>query len=84
MNIKITKARVIGENESGDVIAEATFKEIDDGLYNINHVRVDKKYQGRGLAAEVVEATVEEIQRRGGVPISSCSYGAKWLGENHL
>lgn len=51
MNIKITKARVIGENESGDVIAEATFK---------------------------------EIQRRGGVPISSCSYGAKWLGENHL
>lgn len=84
MNIKITETRVYGTDESGQEIAEATFKEIDKGLYNINHVRVDDKYQGQGLAGQIVEATVKEIQDRGGVPISSCSYGAKWLSDHHV
>lgn len=81
MSIKIMENRILYEDEYGEIIGEATFKEIDNGLYNIMHVSVEKN-RGRGIAAEIVGAAVEEIHKRGGVPISSCSYGAKWLSEH--
>lgn len=75
----IEKNRLFMQNESGKILAEITFPETSDGVYTIDHTFVDESLRGQGVASKLVQAAVDEIEKRGGKVEASCSYAAKWL-----
>ena len=75
----IEKNRIFMQNESGKTLAEITFPETSDGVYTIDHTFVDESLRGQGVAAKLVQAAVDEIEKRGGKVKATCSYAAKWL-----
>ena len=71
--------RIYMQDEEGKLVAEITFEEIDNGVFEINHTFVDESLRGQGIASKLVEAAVQEIEVRGGKVTASCSYASKWL-----
>ena len=72
------------KDDEGRIVCEITFKRISDKIYNIDHTFVDDSLRGRGIAAKLAEAAVNEIIKRGGVPVATCSYAAQWLKEHGM
>ena len=77
----ITYKNRIAAVEDDEEVGEVTFPE-RDGVYVINHTNVDDRLRGQGIASELVQRAVEEIERRGGRVEATCSYAALWLARN--
>lgn len=75
----IEKNRVFMQDESGEIVAETTFPETSEGVYTIDHTFVDESLRGQGMASKLVQAAVDEIDKRGGRVEATCSYATKWL-----
>lgn len=71
--------RIYMTDESGAMIAEITFPETADGVYTIDHTFVDESLRGQGIASKLVQAAVDEIEKRGGKVEATCSYAVRWL-----
>lgn len=76
------KNRIYTKDENGNIIAEIVFNEVQNGTFNICHTFVDESLRGQGIASMLVKEAVEEIKKRNGKIIASCSYAQKWL-ERH-
>lgn len=76
--------RIYCTNENGKVIAEITFPEANEGVFNIDHTFVDDSLRGQGIAAKLVDLAVEEIKKRGGKITASCSYAKHRLEKNGI
>lgn len=76
--------RIYYRNENGIIVAEINFREIERGLFNIDHTFVDESLRGQGLASKLVEEAVKEIKNRDGQVVATCSYAKKWLEKNKL
>ena len=76
--------RIYYRNENGIIVAEINFREIERGLFNIDHTFVDESLRGKGLASKLVEEAVKEIKNRDGQVVATCSYAKKWLEKNKL
>lgn len=75
-------SRIYGTDENGKVIAEITFPLTAPGVYTIDHTFVDSSLQGQGVAGQLVQAAVYDIESQGGQVQATCSYAVKWL-EKH-
>ena len=75
-------SRIYGTDENGKVIAEITFPLTAPGVYTIDHTIVDSALQGQGVAGQLVQAAVYDIESQGGQVQATCSYAVKWL-EKH-
>lgn len=75
-------SRIYGTDENGKVIAEITFPLTAPGVYTIDHTIVDSSLQGQGVAGQLVQAAVYDIESQGGQVQATCSYAVKWL-EKH-
>jgi len=73
--------RICLRDETGKILAEVTFPETAAGQFTINRTFVDESLRGRGMASQLVQAAVEEIEKRGGAVKATCSYAVKWLEE---
>ena len=73
------KERIYAKDESGKIIAEIEFKEIEKGIFNIYHTFVDERLRGQGIASLLVKEAVKEINSKNGKVTASCSYAKKWL-----
>ena len=62
------------KDENGRVIAEITFPETSPGIFVIDHTFVDESLRGQGVASKLVQATVDEIKKRGEKVEATCSY----------
>ena len=69
------------KDDAGKVIAEVTFPETEPGVFTIDHTFVDGSLRGQGMASKLVQAAVDEIQKREGKVKATCSYAVKWLSE---
>ena len=74
--------RIYLENESKKTIAEVTFYEIKDGVYNIDHTFVDDSLRGDGIGSKLVEEAVNMIKSKGYKIQATCPFASKWLEEN--
>lgn len=79
MNFKKEENRIFAEYENKKVVAEITFPEVREGVYEIDHTFVDDSLRGQGIAGKLMELAVEEIKSRGGEVTASCSYAKHWL-----
>ena len=82
MNFIKEPNRIYLKNETGKVVAEITFKEIEKGTYNIDHTFVDETLRGQGIASKLVEEAVKKIETIGGKVRATCSYARNWI-EKH-
>lgn len=80
----ITEANEILCLENGVRVAEITFPETEQGVFDITHTFVDGSMQGKGLAAQLVRRAINEINRRSGEIRTSCSYAGKYIEKNGL
>ena len=82
MKFKKGKNKIYLDDADGKIVAEIEFAEISKGVFNISHTFVDESLRGQGVASQLVEETVKEIESRGGKVQATCSYAQKWLDKN--
>ena len=82
MEFKISENEINGINEKGEVMARITYKQIEDGVYNIDHTFVDESLRGQKIAQKLVELAIKEIEKKNGKVVATCSYAKHYL-EKH-
>ena len=74
--------RIYATNIDNETIAEVTFYEIENGVYNIDHTFVDDSLRGQGIGSELVQEAVNTIKEKGAQVQATCPFASKWLEEN--
>ena len=82
MAIKKEENRIYATDENNKTIAEVTFYEIENGVYNIDHTFVDESLRGQGIGSELVQEAVDTIKQKGAKVQATCPFASKWLEEN--
>ena len=82
MDFKIEKNRIYFEDENGKLLAELTYRDIDDTTVNINRTFVDSSLQGKGIAGELMKTVVDELVKNRKHAVPTCSYAVKWFEKN--
>ena len=82
MQYQVEAQRIYYADPSGTVLAEITFPEVEPGVYCIDHTVVDDSLRGQGIAGQLVQMAVEQIQAKHGTVTATCSYAKHWL-EKH-
>ena len=78
------EGRIYSINEQGKIVAEITFQELGQGIFNINHTFVDDSLRGQGIAQKLVEMAIEEIKKKNGKVEATCSYAKHYLEKNNI
>jgi uncharacterized protein len=76
------KNRIYVKNESGLVIAEVTFPDVNAHTVNIDHTFVDDSLRGQGIAEKLLEAAASTLRQQNRNAYPTCSYAVKWF-EKH-
>lgn len=74
--------RIYATNIDNETIAEVTFYEIENGVYNIDHTFVDDSLRGQGVGSKLVQEAVNTIREKGAQIQATCPFASKWLEEN--
>lgn len=82
MDFKIESNRIFKEDEKGKVVAEITFPETEKGVFCIDNTFVDDSLRGQGIAGQLVQLAVDNINEQCGKVTAACSYAQHWL-EKH-
>lgn len=68
----------LGENKN-DKYAYITWKELGNGVIEVDHTVVDKEYGGQGIAAKLVDEVVKYAKENNLKISSTCWYASKRL-----
>ncbi|MBP1924727.1 putative GNAT family acetyltransferase [Sedimentibacter acidaminivorans] len=74
--------RIYLNNEDGKAIAEVTFPDISNNEVNIDHTFVDGSLRGQGMAAKLMKALVDDLNKKNKKAKATCSYAVEWF-EKH-
>jgi len=74
--------RIYSMDESGSLMAEINFPDLDERTVDINHTYVHRLLRGQGVADELIRAAIAEIQSRGQKIKPSCSYASRWFADH--
>ena len=74
--------RIYATNIDNETVAEVTFYEIENGVYNIDHTFVDNSLRGQGIGSKLVQKAVDTIKQKGAKIQATCPFASKWLEEN--
>jgi len=76
------KDRIVLYGDGNEVLAEITFREIEEGLVDINHTFVDESLRGQGIADKLMKELTHRLIDEGKRAVATCSYAESWL-EKH-
>ena len=74
--------RIYATNIDNETVAEVTFYEIENGVYNIDHTFVDDSLRGQGIGSKLVQEAVNTIKGKGAQIQATCPFASKWMEEN--
>ncbi|HLR91950.1 MAG TPA: GNAT family N-acetyltransferase [Atopostipes sp.] len=69
--------RFYREDDDGNVIAEITYKPIDEATVDADHTFVDPSLRGQGVAEQLVDRLVKEMEDAGKKIKPTCPYVEK-------
>lgn len=69
--------RFYKEDEDGNLIAEITYKPIDEKTVDADHTFVDPSLRGQGVAEKLVDRLVEEMETEDKKIHPTCPYVVK-------
>ena len=75
--------RIYAKDSNNKTIAEVTFYEIENGVFNIDHTFVDESLRGEGIGKKLVQEAVDEINNKGCKIQATCPFASKWLLEHN-
>jgi len=84
MDIVVTDEEGAGRYEvrvDGELAGFAD-RTVRDGVMVLPHTVVDRRYRGRGLAAELVRRALDDARAQGLGVIPSCWYVAQYIGDH--
>ena len=61
MEFIVERERIYKMDDQGHLLAEITFPEVREGVFNIDHTFVDESLRGQGVAGQLMEAAVSQI-----------------------
>ena len=76
--------RIYCENENGEILAEITFQQLENNVYNIDHTFVDGSLRGQGIAQKLVKIAIDEIKKKNGKVKATCSYAKHYIEKNNI
>lgn len=82
MDWKYESERIYSKDDSGELMAEVTFKHEKNGEVNIDHVYVNPILRGQGVASKVMLVMVEYLRKEGLKATATCSYANGWFKKN--
>lgn len=82
MNWKFENNRIHSEDENSEILAEANFRQKENGEIDIEHVYVNPKLRGQGVGGEVMATVAEHLRKEGKKATASCSYANSWFRKN--
>lgn len=82
MEFQIEDGRIFNVNEQNEVMAEATYVYLSDGVVDIDHTYVSPVLRGQGIAGKLMETLAAELRAKGLKATASCSYAEVWLEKN--
>ena len=69
--------RIYATNIDNETVAEVTFYEIENGVYNIDHTFVDDSLRGQGIGSKLVQEAVNAIKEKGAQIQATCPFASK-------
>lgn len=82
MDWKYENERIYSVDENGELMAEATFVHKKNDEINIDHVYVNPKLRGQGVASKIMVAVVDYLREKELKATATCSYANGWLKKN--
>ncbi len=82
MNFIKEENRIYAQDAEKNTIAEVTFYEIQNGVYNIDHTFVDDSLRGQGIGSKLVQEAVNTIKEKNCTIQATCPFASKWLAEH--
>ena len=82
MDFQIEDGRIFNVNEVNELMAEATYVPLRDGVVDIDHTFVSPTLRGQGIAGQIMEALAGELRSKVLKATASCSYAEVWLEKN--
>lgn len=68
--------------EDAELAGVADYRRTDGDLFVFPHTEIDRARRGRGLAAELVRAALDDVRAEGGTVDPRCWYVARFIDEN--
>lgn len=78
----ITDGRIYMNDDTGKMIAEVTFTELDDNTILVDHTFVDDSLRGKGTAGKLMLEVIDYAKTHNKKIKASCSYAVKWFDKN--
>ena len=69
-----------GDNKQ--VLANVTFPNVSENIVNVNHTFVDSSQRGKGIANNLMQELVKNLERTDRKAILTCSYAMSWFEKN--
>ena len=63
--------------KDGDIVAELTYKKMDNGVLTLDHTETEPEMEGKGLASKLVKHSVEYARKNDFKIDPLCAYAAK-------
>ena len=82
VEFQITDGRVYYQDEKSEVLAQATYSYVSEGVVDIDHTYVSPVLRGQGIAGKLMEALASDLRAKGLKATASCSYAEAWLEKN--
>lgn len=82
MEWKYSDGRIYSVDESENVIAEATYEMLANGVMNVDHVYVNPEYRGQGIAEKVMLTIVGYLREHKLKATATCSYASAWFNKH--
>lgn len=79
MNWIYEEGRIFYENESGELMAEATYHVTESGEVDVDHTYVNPVLRGQGVASVMMGVVAEHLRTMKIKAIASCSYAQVWF-----
>ncbi len=76
MDFEVLENKIVYK-ENNEILAEITFFEKENGVFDINHTFVDERLRGKGIGKKLVEKALKEIEKKNGKVTASCSFANK-------
>lgn len=81
MEFTRSEGRIYACDPDGKLLAEVLFP-VTDGVASIDRTFVDETLRGQNIAAQLLEAAVEQIRQNGWKAKPVCSYAVKWFSKH--
>lgn len=82
MNFTHEENQIALYSDTGSLLAEITFPNIDENTVDVNHTFVDASLRGQGIAGKLMQELVSDLEKKGLKAVPTCSYAQRWF-EKH-